>query len=1004
MLRFAVFSNTLLIVGFTLLANCQALSRNFNDSADKIIVGNEEDNRLLSISSADVKQKSTNRDFYQNFLRKISQKEKPYNGVALQRHRRQLKFNFPATRSGWVSRDFFNFLNFACRSSERPCPTWSEWFGEDQCSVTCGGGTRLLRRYCKHRKPSRGCDGESTRREECNIQECPSWSSWSSSSSCSRTCGIGQMVLKRTCLLGSENVSGCRGEKDKILSCSARDPCPSKWTSWSHYGSCSRSCGTEGRRLRVRICQGLRNDSLQCVGESMESSPCDFETKCPGKYSEWGEWTSCDQPCGTWSRANRSRICLRQPCSEESMIEGTLCPVQHCNASVNVTEATNIASLEGSSDITEEWSQWSVCSASCGELGVQKRSRKYWSNDVGVTLFADSASETRMCPQAVACPRWDKWSSWSSCIGGCTGRRFRQRYCVIRRFLPTVNARELNGTHSESLNKTEDNEEASRLRRSSSTLSPATSDFFLIFATSRFIEEVIDSERCNGGYKESYQLDSCSNGCRAHWPSWSSCSSSCGAGVATSQRTCGTNDDVCEGDVIKYKRCFSPPCWTKWTPFSSCTTSCGESGLRVRSRQCIETTDSIPGYGSCHGNATDAERCNTQVCPRWGEWGGYSPCSVSCGGGTKYMTRICEQGICEGKRFLVESCNYDPCPYWTDWTPFTCCSVTCGTGEKSRERECRNGEPGEKGCIGATHEMSACDAGPCNFTQTALNDEECGIQPSLAMTKRATPGRLRIFGGKVSDSNRWPWQVSLQRYECVSGSHSCWSHFCGGTIVATQWILTAAHCIKNQRMKIRLDEPGDKLRVVVGMHFMNNLEQTETIKIKRIFIHPQYEYLTIVLSDIGLLKLERPVDISSRVQPACLPQMRSPVHGEKCFVTGWGYAGNEPILSNELREAPIPVLDFNECMKLGSYYEFYLRQDHHMCAGDPETAETDSCEGDSGGPLMCVREDGHWYIAGVTSFAFAPCGTPNHVGIYAPITTYEGWIRSTIENFSHGGC
>lgn len=130
-------------------------------------------------------------------------------------------------------------------------------------------------------------------------------------------------------------------------------------------------------------------------------------------------------------------------------------------------------------------------------------------------------------------------------------------------------------------------------------------------------------------------------------------------------------------------------------------------------------------------------------------------------------------------------------------------------------------------------------------------------------------------------------------------------------------------------------------------------------------------------------------------------------------------------LSSSLREAAVPILKFGQCRNLGDYYRYFLDSSIHMCAGNPVSASSDSCtvcscsdyskisttkieiilfnQGDSGGPLVCQRNK-RWYIGAVTSFGFDDCGTPGHVGIYAPMDTYEPWIRSTLDFHTYEKC
>ena len=88
--------------------------------------------------------------------------------------------------------------------------------------------------------------------QRCNTEPCPFWESWIPQGECSRSCDRGEMVETRLCRHGIVGQAGCEGNSTRIVSCQIA-PCPSAWSEWSMYGSCSASCGG-GTRNRTRIC------------------------------------------------------------------------------------------------------------------------------------------------------------------------------------------------------------------------------------------------------------------------------------------------------------------------------------------------------------------------------------------------------------------------------------------------------------------------------------------------------------------------------------------------------------------------------------------------------------------------------------------------------------------------------------------------------------------------------------------------------------------------------
>ncbi|XP_006811034.1 serine protease 27, partial [Neolamprologus brichardi] len=139
------------------------------------------------------------------------------------------------------------------------------------------------------------------------------------------------------------------------------------------------------------------------------------------------------------------------------------------------------------------------------------------------------------------------------------------------------------------------------------------------------------------------------------------------------------------------------------------------------------------------------------------------------------------------------------------------------------------------------------------------------------------PLNTRIVGGQVAPVGSWPWQVSLQR----SGSH-----FCGGSLINSQWVLTAAHCFQT------ITATG--LTVNLGRQSLQGSNpNAESRTVTKIINHPNYNSVTFN-NDICLLQLSSPVTFNNYISPVCLAASNSTFYsGVNSWVTGWGRIGIE---------------------------------------------------------------------------------------------------------------
>ncbi|XP_068612504.1 chymotrypsin A-like [Brachionichthys hirsutus] len=231
-------------------------------------------------------------------------------------------------------------------------------------------------------------------------------------------------------------------------------------------------------------------------------------------------------------------------------------------------------------------------------------------------------------------------------------------------------------------------------------------------------------------------------------------------------------------------------------------------------------------------------------------------------------------------------------------------------------------------------------------------------------------GYSRIVNGEEAVPHSWPWQVSLQDYTGF--------HFCGGSLINENWVVTAAHCnVKTHH------------RVILGEHDRaSTADVIQVMKISKVFKHPRYNGFTIN-NDILLIKLESPAQMNVRVSPVCVAETGANFPGGmKCVTSGWGLTShNAPDTPALLQQAALPLLTNEQCRELWGN----MISSQMICAG---AAGASSCMGDSGGPLVCEKA-GVWTLVGIVSWGSGTCST-SVPGVYARVTELRAWMDETI--------
>lgn len=236
------------------------------------------------------------------------------------------------------------------------CPVdgkWSKWSDWEECSKTCGGGTRSRSRNCEG--PFFGgkdCNGEPTETENCGETPCPvdgiflEWSVWST---CNKECGGGLQTRTRECQGPFFGGNDCDGAREEDQACNVvKCPIDGEWGQWSDWSDCSRTCAG-GFSDRTRACKGPFYGGRDCDGDNTETKTCN-ESPCPinGKWNDWGAWTTCSKPCGTGERS-RERTC-DGPYNGGDDCDGNPTQYEDCN--------TTPCPIDG---YWSDWGAWGEC-------------------------------------------------------------------------------------------------------------------------------------------------------------------------------------------------------------------------------------------------------------------------------------------------------------------------------------------------------------------------------------------------------------------------------------------------------------------------------------------------------------------------------------------------------------------------------------------------------------------------------------------------------------------
>ncbi len=257
-----------------------------------------------------------------------------------------------------------------------------------------------------------------------------------------------------------------------------------------------------------------------------------------------------------------------------------------------------------------------------------------------------------------------------------------------------------------------------------------------------------------------------------------------------------------------------------------------------------------------------------------------------------------------------------------------------------------------------------------NAKAAELNIENANIPELLSNVEvpaPLNPGLQKIVGGTQANLGEFPFIVSLQ--------HSYYGHFCGGSLIAKNWILTAAHCVDGITPSY----------ILIGLQNQYDTAQAEKFTPVKIIKHPEWDS-NVMNADYALIKISG----ESKYPP--IKMNTKEITGTPTFtVAGWGVTSeNSSSVSKTLMKVDVPFVDQQTCSLAypGSI------NDNMICAGFKDGGK-DSCQGDSGGPLV-MGSGSSRVLVGVVSWGEG-CARPNKYGVYSKVKNAVDWVNSTMK-------